>query len=137
MPRPGRSHDTTSKVVLQTVAAYEQSADKYLSCWGRRRYRKPPLLRQLLALLPKEARLPDLGCGVGQDARHLRKEGYSVVGLDRTGALRPPAFTYRSVDPGRYAPSSAASRKRRRHLGSGFSESSTEGGCSTADCRST
>jgi SAM-dependent methyltransferase len=87
MPRPCRSHDTTSKVVLQTAAAYEQSVDKYLSRCGRRRYRRPPLLRRLLALLPKQARLLDLGCGAGQDVRHLRQERYGVVGLDLTGAL--------------------------------------------------
>ena len=87
MRRPCRSHVTTSEVVLPTVAAYEQSAEKYLSRWGRRRYRPPPLLRRLLVLPPKQARLLDLGCGAGQDARHLRKEGYRVVGLDRTGVL--------------------------------------------------
>ena len=87
MPRPSRSHDTTSKVVLQTVAFYEQSVDEYLSRWGRQRYRQPLLLRRWLAFLPKQARLLALGCGAGQDARHLCQEGYGVVGLDRTGAL--------------------------------------------------
>lgn len=87
MPRHCRSHDTISKVVLQTVAVYERSVDEFLSRWGRRRYRRPPLLRRLLALLPKQARLLDLGCGAGQDARYLGQQGYRVIGLDRTGAL--------------------------------------------------
>jgi SAM-dependent methyltransferase len=103
MPRPCRSHDTTSKVVLQTVAAYEQSVDKYLSRRGRQRYRQSLLLRiplrRWLAFLPKQARLLDLGRGVGQDARHLCQEGNGIVGLDRTGAISicPAACTFRFV----------------------------------------
>jgi SAM-dependent methyltransferase len=99
MPCPFRSHDTTSKVVLQTVAACERSVNKYHSGWGGQRYRQPPLLRRLLPLLPKQARLLDLGCGAGQDARHLHKEGYGVVGLDRTGALLAFARRQASIVP--------------------------------------
>ena len=87
MPRLSRPHDTTSKAVLQTVAAYERSAREFLARWGRRRYRRPPLLRQWLSRLPKQARLLDLGCGGGQDAHDLWQQGYDVIGLDRTPAL--------------------------------------------------
>ncbi|HSB45835.1 MAG TPA: class I SAM-dependent methyltransferase [Nitrospira sp.] len=87
MPIGRRSHDTTSKAVLQTVAAYERSAHEFLDRWGRRRYRLPALLRQWLSRLPKRARLLDLGCGGGQDAHYLWRQGYRVIGLDRTPAL--------------------------------------------------
>lgn len=87
MPTVRRSHDTTSKAVLQTVAAYERSAREFLDRWGRCRYRRPPLLRQWLSRLPKQARLLDLGCGGGQDANDLWQQGYDVIGLDRTSAL--------------------------------------------------
>lgn len=87
MPIGRRSHDTTSKAVLQTVAAYERSAHEFLDRWGRRQYRRPPLLRQWLSRLPKRARLLDLGCGGGQDAHYLWRQGYRVIGLDRTPAL--------------------------------------------------
>ncbi len=87
MPFVRRSHDTTSKAVLQTVAAYEPSAREFLARWGRRRYRRPPLLRQWLSRLPRRARLLDLGRGGGQDAHYLWQEGYEVIGLDRTPAV--------------------------------------------------
>jgi SAM-dependent methyltransferase len=37
--------------------------------------------------VPKKARLLDLGCGAGQDARALRRAGFRVVGLDVSQAL--------------------------------------------------
>ena len=82
-----RTHDSTTRLVLPTIAAYERSADTFLARWGRRRYRRPPLLLSWLAHLRPKATLLDLGCGGGQDARYLRQRGYRVVGLDRTAAL--------------------------------------------------
>ena len=87
MPIVRRSHDTTSKAVLQTVAAYERSAREFLDHSRRRRYRRPPLLRQWLSRLPKQVRLLDLACGGGQDAHDLWQQGYDVFGLDRTSAF--------------------------------------------------
>jgi SAM-dependent methyltransferase len=87
MPLSRSAHDSTSRFILPTIAIYGQSAEKFLSRWGRRRYKRPPLLSQWLALLPARARLLDLGCGGGQDAKHLRESGYRVIGLDRTAAL--------------------------------------------------
>lgn len=87
MTSPRRQHDSITRVVLPTIAAYERSAEQFLARWGRRRYRRPPLLITWLAQLPPKAVLLDLGCGGGQDARYLRARGYRVVGLDRTAAL--------------------------------------------------
>jgi len=80
-------HDSTTQLVLQTIAAYERSAADCLVRWSKRRLRRPPLLTEWLRHLPADARLLDLGCGGGQDAGHLRQRGYRVVGLDRTSAL--------------------------------------------------
>lgn len=41
----------------------------------------------MVALLPRQALLLDLGCGAGQDARYLNTLGYRVIGLDRTMPL--------------------------------------------------
>ena len=38
-------------------------------------------------MLPERARLLDLGCGAGQDARFLSTIGHRVIGLDRTMPL--------------------------------------------------
>ena len=81
------SHDNTTHLVLQTIAAYERSAADCLVRWSKRRLRRPPLLTEWLRHLPVDARLLDLGCGGGQDASNLRQRGYRVVGLDRTHAL--------------------------------------------------
>lgn len=87
MPPSRPEHDSTSRFILPTIATYGRSAEKFLSRWGRRRYKRPPLLSQWLALLPARARVLDLGCGGGQDAKHLRESGYRVIGLDRTTAF--------------------------------------------------
>lgn len=50
--------------------------------WGNEPYRRPPLLTDLLRLVPRKAYLLDLGCGAGQDARAIRRAGFRVVGLD-------------------------------------------------------
>jgi SAM-dependent methyltransferase len=87
MPTLRHAHVSTTRLVLPTIAAYERSADVFLTRWERRRYRRPPLLLAWLAHLPPNAMLLDLGCGGGQDARYLRQRDYRVVGLDRTAAL--------------------------------------------------
>ena len=87
MARRSSAHDSTTQLVLQTIAAYEGSAADCLARWSKRRLRRPPLLTEWLRHLPVDARLLDLGCGGGQDASNLRRRGYCVVGLDRTSAL--------------------------------------------------
>ena len=87
MARRSSAHDSTTQLVLQTIAAYEGSAADCLVRWSKRRLRRPPLLTEWLRHLPVDARLLDLGCGGGQDADNLRQRGYRVVGLDRTSAL--------------------------------------------------
>lgn len=65
-----------------TRRVYEEAAAICLRRWDRRSYRRPPLLQALLRELPRRARILDLGCGPGQDARRLRAGGHRVVGLD-------------------------------------------------------
>jgi len=81
------AHDSTTQLVLQTIAAYERSATECVVRWSRRRHRRPLLLIEWLKRLPTDARLLDLGCGGSQDAGDLGQHGYRVVGLDRTSAL--------------------------------------------------
>ena len=80
-------HDSTTQLVLQTIGAYERSAEDCLARWGKKRHRRPPLLVDWLRRLPANARLLDLGCGGGRDAADLQQRGYRVVGLDRTRSL--------------------------------------------------
>lgn len=84
--RPSKHH-TISRNVAETLRIYEKDADTFLKHWGRKKYRQPPLLTELLTLLPERAVLLDLGCGAGQDSRYLAKRGYQVIGLDRTMPL--------------------------------------------------
>ena len=80
-------HHTTSSDIAQTLRTYEKDADIFLKHWGRKKYKRPPLLTQWLKLLPERAVLLDLGCGAGQDSRYLAKRGHRVIGLDRTMPL--------------------------------------------------
>lgn len=92
-----RRYHTTSRVVAQTLETYDREARLFLTRWGKRRYKRPALLVDWLALLPPRAVLLDLGCGGGQDARYLKAAGYCVIGLDctlpllRFGKTRAPS----------------------------------------------
>ncbi|HET8761708.1 MAG TPA: class I SAM-dependent methyltransferase [Nitrospiria bacterium] len=66
----------------RTLDVYRAGIDAYLAQWGLRRYRVPPLLRELISTLPRGAWVLDLGCGPAQDARYLAQKGYRSVGLD-------------------------------------------------------
>jgi SAM-dependent methyltransferase len=72
---------------VETLRTYEKDAEIFLKQWGRKRYKRPPLLAEWLKQLPARALLLDLGCGAGQDARYLTKLGHRVIGLDRTMPL--------------------------------------------------
>ncbi len=81
-------HHTTSRDVTQTLQTYEKDAEIFLKHWGRKRYKRPALIVQWMKLLPKPAVLLDLGCGAGQDSRHLTRLAHHVIGLDRTMLLQ-------------------------------------------------
>ena len=87
MPERSTTHHSTTNAVAQTLLTYEQEAETFLKQWARKRYKRPALLKEWVALLPSWAVVLDLGCGAGQDARCLASLGYRVVGLDRTHPL--------------------------------------------------
>jgi len=68
----------------QTIQAYTSWSEVYLKEWHRRTYRIPLHLKIWIENLPPRSLVLDLGCGPGQDSRHLRRRGFHVVGLDLT-----------------------------------------------------
>lgn len=74
-----------SPSITGTLDVYRQGVDVYLAHWGRRRYRVPPLLRDLMQAIPPGTGVLDIGCGPGQDTRHLQARGFQAVGLDAVG----------------------------------------------------
>lgn len=72
------------RTTLPTIRAYERHQEVYLREWNRKQYSIPPLLISLAELLSRNSRILDMGCGPGQDCRYLRRQGFWVVGLDRT-----------------------------------------------------
>ena len=57
----------------QTIAAYDDSIEKYLQLTDDGKP-KPSLLR-FIKLLPNGGNVLDLGCGPGTDAAHMAKAG--------------------------------------------------------------
>lgn len=70
-----------------TTAAYERQAEEFIRRWGRRPYRRPALLLDVLERAGPRAALLDLGCGAGQDTRFLLARRHHVVGVDRAWPL--------------------------------------------------
>jgi SAM-dependent methyltransferase len=81
------THHTISHAVAQTLLTYEKDAEVFLQQWGRQKYKRPPLLKEWVTVLPKRAVVLDLGCGAGQDVRYLASLGHRAIGLDRTMPL--------------------------------------------------
>ena len=42
------THHTITHVVAQTLLTYEKDAEIFLQHWGRKKYKHPPLLKELL-----------------------------------------------------------------------------------------
>jgi len=80
-------HHITSRIVAPTIKVYEEGARTFLKRWTARRKRSSALQKEWMAGLPRGAVVVDLGCGGGQDAQVLRREGYRVVGMDLTAAF--------------------------------------------------
>jgi ubiquinone/menaquinone biosynthesis C-methylase UbiE len=80
-------HLTTSRIVAPTIKVYEEGARTFLKRWRARRKRSFALQKEWMAGLPRGSVVVDLGCGSGQDAQVLRREGYRVVGMDLTAAF--------------------------------------------------
>jgi SAM-dependent methyltransferase len=79
-------------MTCRTIQAYAAHAKTYLRHWGNRRYRQPRLLRECVHQLVPPAGILDLGCGPGQDARHLfhlhrGRARYRVVAVDLSWLL--------------------------------------------------
>ncbi|XSG73821.1 GNAT family N-acetyltransferase [Herpetosiphon llansteffanensis] len=80
-------HKPTDRKVNQTVATYEIMAEDYQQ---RRGAVGPWVLESLDRFkqqLAAPAKILEVGCGPGRDARLLRESGYQVVALDPTWAM--------------------------------------------------
>lgn len=68
----------------ETIAAYETRSHDYLARSGRA---AQPGFTEFVARLPAGAHVLDLGCGPGDTAHRLMKQGFSVDALDATPAM--------------------------------------------------
>lgn len=62
----------------QASSVYDEIAKKYA-----KEFSKPSEhIEEFLALLPKNAKILDAGCGVGVNAEFMASEGFEIVGID-------------------------------------------------------
>ncbi|MDD5071531.1 MAG: methyltransferase domain-containing protein [Patescibacteria group bacterium] len=62
----------------QASSVYDKIAEPYA-----KEFSKPSeYIEEFLALLPKDAKILDVGCGVGVDAGFMESEGFEIIGID-------------------------------------------------------
>lgn len=98
----GSSHSMNSagsKVVsaeVTNLAYYEANAEKYAN---QTRYADlSHLYAAFLSLLPRNARILDVGCGGGRDLRAFRERGFEAFGVDPSSALVEIACEYSGAE---------------------------------------
>jgi ubiquinone/menaquinone biosynthesis C-methylase UbiE len=62
----------------QASSVYDQIAEPYSKKFSR----PSEHIGEFLALLPKNAKILDIGCGVGVDAGFMESEGFEIIGID-------------------------------------------------------
>lgn len=61
-------------------------------------------LNHFISLLPKKAKVLDLGCGAGRDSQYFKEDGFEVVGIDisdnmlKEAKVRAPDVTFKKMD---------------------------------------
>lgn len=61
---------------------YNKIARKYYTRYGQQSNFFLKYSNEFLKLLPKQAKILDLGCGPGRDTKFFSEKGYQVVGID-------------------------------------------------------
>jgi len=91
------------KISRSIAKSYDKLADEYT----REAYTNHLALSQLKRfanLLPKNAKVLDVGCGGGQDAKFLSDQGYAVLGIDvskemiKRAKIYAPKATFQKID---------------------------------------
>jgi len=84
----------------QASSVYDKIAEPYA-----KEFSKPSgHINEFLALLPKNAKILDVGCGVGVDSGYMVSEGFEVIGVDlskemlKLGKQKFPKIEFRHGD---------------------------------------
>lgn len=92
-PDPQRCLDP----VLTTTAVYDERPDEFATNWDALPAREHDLVEQLLAHVPPNGVVLDVGSGSGRDLARIRACGRRGIGLDRSEGLARIAATRCSV----------------------------------------
>lgn len=85
-------HDMTKDPYQNTIRVYEKLGKGYLE--NRKRFVHLPEMKEFFTLLPQHARVLDVGCAGGRDAKLFADEGHDVVGIDMVDVFLEEARAY-------------------------------------------
>lgn len=74
--------------------SYDKHADEYTRQYGYGEQLSISALKDFLSLLPKPAKILDVGCGGGQDSKFLSENGCDVLGIDISAEMIKLARKY-------------------------------------------
>lgn len=71
--------------ISRTIQKYDNIADEYANAIANRLPR--PNLKIFLSLIPKPAKVLDIGCAAGRDTKYIHQKGMEVIGIDLSEKL--------------------------------------------------
>jgi ubiquinone/menaquinone biosynthesis C-methylase UbiE len=76
---------TTKKYIKKTVQFYDRNTDQYIK--NTRKLQDKEWIIKFASLLPKKAKMLDIGCAFGRDCQFFVRKGFNTYGIDLSKQL--------------------------------------------------